>query len=81
MKLAIGDMIECEVQENGRPRWTGSIDYGGTGQWVRGRVVDVEETQALVRLEDAELWNVPLAGHSDYSYRQWERPGFLRRAG
>ena len=80
MKLHVGDYIECEVQTSGQPRWSGSIDYGGSGRWVRGRVVEIGETAALVRLGTL-VWHVPLPGHSDYSYTQWERPGFLRRAG
>lgn len=80
MDLHIGDMVECEAQDNGRPRWSGSIDYGGTGKWMRGRIVEVEATHATVRFGH-ETWHVPLNGHSDYSYRQWTRAGFLRRAG
>jgi hypothetical protein len=80
MKLQIGDLIECEVQDNGRPRWSGCIDYGGTGRWMRGRVCEVAEDHAIVAF-GPERWHVPLSGHSDYSYQQWDRPGFLRRAG
>jgi hypothetical protein len=80
MDLHIGDMVELELQDNGRPRWSGSIDYGGTGKWARGKVIDVRDSYAVVRF-DSELWHVPLSGHSDYSYWQWQRPGFLRRGG
>ena len=80
MNFALGDWVECEAQDNGRPRWSGSIDYGGNGKWLRGKVVAVAGTHVMVRFASGP-WHLPLQGDSDYTWLQWTRPGFLRRAG
>jgi hypothetical protein len=83
----IGDIIEFELRQCSKilPRWNHSTDYGGSGVWQEGKVVENENvgqeevfcTEYFISGQ-RNTWHWAMPKYVHYDKDQWSRPGFLR---